>query len=105
MFPSVPPKRKDDNKIADKPGLDFPAFPYKPYDIQSQFMQILYKVLEDGGVGLMESPTGTRVHGGSFGFRVAQVDGPTNCASFVIGVYVFQGRERRLASYAVPFSG
>jgi hypothetical protein len=62
MFPSVPQKRKDDNKMADKAGLDFPAFPYKPYDIQSQFMQKLYKVLEDGGVGLMESPTGTSVN-------------------------------------------
>ncbi|XP_068458600.1 ATP-dependent DNA helicase DDX11 isoform X2 [Clinocottus analis] len=34
-------------------------FPYQPYDIQEQFMQALYKVLDQGKVGIFESPTGT----------------------------------------------
>ncbi|XP_037306995.2 ATP-dependent DNA helicase DDX11 [Pungitius pungitius] len=34
-------------------------FPYQPYDIQEQFMQALYSVLEQGKVGIFESPTGT----------------------------------------------
>lgn len=37
----------------------FPAFPYVPYPIQLGFMQQLYRVLQQGGVGLLESPTGT----------------------------------------------
>ncbi|TNN80022.1 putative ATP-dependent RNA helicase DDX11-like protein 8 [Liparis tanakae] len=38
--------------------VQFP-FPYQPYDIQEQFMQALYKTLEQGKVGIFESPTGT----------------------------------------------
>lgn len=38
---------------------DFPAFPFPPYDIQLGFMQKLYTTLDQGGVGLFESPTGT----------------------------------------------
>ncbi len=38
---------------------EFPSFPYKPYDIQLQFMRNLYQVLEKGHIGLFESPTGT----------------------------------------------
>lgn len=34
-------------------------FPYQPYDIQEQFMQALYGVLQQGKVGIFESPTGT----------------------------------------------
>ena len=34
-------------------------FPYKPYSIQSEFMDNLYKVLEEGKIGIFESPTGT----------------------------------------------
>lgn len=37
---------------------EFPAFPFEPYSIQTNFMQALYKVLQQGGVGLFESPTG-----------------------------------------------
>jgi chromosome transmission fidelity protein 1 len=37
----------------------FPAFPFDPYQIQLGFMQELYRCLEDGCVGLLESPTGT----------------------------------------------
>lgn len=33
-------------------------FPFIPYEIQSDFMQTLYDVLEDGSVGIFESPTG-----------------------------------------------
>nr|XP_046251064.1 ATP-dependent DNA helicase DDX11 [Scatophagus argus]XP_046251065.1 ATP-dependent DNA helicase DDX11 [Scatophagus argus] len=34
-------------------------FPYKPYNIQEQFMQALYGALDQGKVGIFESPTGT----------------------------------------------
>ncbi|XP_029009204.1 ATP-dependent DNA helicase DDX11 [Betta splendens] len=34
-------------------------FPFQPYDIQEQFMQALYCALEQGKVGIFESPTGT----------------------------------------------
>ena len=39
-------------------GLSFPAFPHKPYQIQTDFMVALYRSLEAGGVCLLESPTG-----------------------------------------------
>ncbi|XP_041652395.1 ATP-dependent DNA helicase DDX11 [Cheilinus undulatus] len=34
-------------------------FPYQPYNIQLQFMQALYGALDEGKVGIFESPTGT----------------------------------------------
>jgi hypothetical protein len=34
-------------------------FPFKPYDIQEGFMRELYTCLEQGRVGIFESPTGT----------------------------------------------
>lgn len=34
-------------------------FPFKPYAIQERFMEALYAVLEEGKVGIFESPTGT----------------------------------------------
>ncbi|XP_076290500.1 ATP-dependent DNA helicase DDX11 isoform X2 [Lasioglossum baleicum] len=34
-------------------------FPFPPYTIQSQFMEELYKCLENGNLGIFESPTGT----------------------------------------------
>ena len=37
----------------------FPAFPFRPYDIQLDLMRGLYDVLERGGIGIFESPTGT----------------------------------------------
>ncbi|GKV27023.1 hypothetical protein SLEP1_g36231 [Rubroshorea leprosula] len=37
----------------------FPAFPYKPYSIQIDFMNALYDYLDKGGVSILESPTGT----------------------------------------------
>jgi chromosome transmission fidelity protein 1 len=33
--------------------------PYLPYDIQLQFMKDLYRTIEQGKVGIFESPTGT----------------------------------------------
>ena len=52
-------------QIGDRPRppgarRNFPAFPHAaPYDVQTQFMQGLFDVLQAGGVGLFESPTGT----------------------------------------------
>ena len=40
------------------PPEEFP-FPFKPYDIQREFMRELYTTLEEGRIGLFESPTGT----------------------------------------------
>ncbi|XP_035381632.1 ATP-dependent DNA helicase DDX11 [Electrophorus electricus] len=34
-------------------------FPFKPYPIQESFMETLYAVLDQGKVGIFESPTGT----------------------------------------------
>ncbi|POS82814.1 hypothetical protein EPUL_004116, partial [Erysiphe pulchra] len=33
--------------------------PYEPYSIQLDFMEVVYNVLENEGVGILESPTGT----------------------------------------------
>ncbi|XP_071846175.1 ATP-dependent DNA helicase DDX11-like [Apostichopus japonicus] len=38
--------------------VEFP-FPFPPYPIQEDFMQNLYSTLQDGKVGIFESPTGT----------------------------------------------
>jgi hypothetical protein len=43
--------------VYEQPG--YFQFPFTPYDIQVKFMQKLYVVLESGGVGIFESPTGT----------------------------------------------
>jgi chromosome transmission fidelity protein 1 len=32
--------------------------PFEPYPIQQQFMAALYECIEDGKVGIFESPTG-----------------------------------------------
>lgn len=34
-------------------------FPFQPYDIQVKFMKALFCVLQDGNIGIFESPTGT----------------------------------------------
>lgn len=34
-------------------------FPFQPYPIQEQFMEALYATLDQGKVGIFESPTGT----------------------------------------------
>ncbi|KAK6436243.1 ATP-dependent DNA helicase chl1, partial [Oleoguttula sp. CCFEE 5521] len=51
MAPELPPTR-----VA--PPKDF-HHPYQPYDIQQQFMQAVYDCIEDGKVGIFQSPTGT----------------------------------------------
>jgi len=33
--------------------------PFTPYHVQKEFMSMVYKCLEDGKVGIFESPTGT----------------------------------------------
>ena len=35
------------------------GFPFPPYSLQLSFMEKLYQCLDDGGVGVFESPTGT----------------------------------------------
>uniref|UniRef100_A0A672PKY4 ATP-dependent DNA helicase DDX11 n=1 Tax=Sinocyclocheilus grahami TaxID=75366 RepID=A0A672PKY4_SINGR len=41
-----------------KEGIRFP-FPFQPYPIQESFMEALYTALDQGKVGIFESPTGT----------------------------------------------
>ncbi|CAG8502015.1 15492_t:CDS:10 [Rhizophagus irregularis] len=43
------------------PPTDITAynFPFQPYNIQVEFMKSLYQVIEEGKVGIFESPTGT----------------------------------------------
>nr|CAB3463498.1 unnamed protein product [Digitaria exilis] len=43
------------------PRKEFPAFPFEPYPIQSEFMSFLYGALSSGpgALALLESPTGT----------------------------------------------
>ncbi|XP_057504686.1 uncharacterized protein LOC130788146 [Actinidia eriantha] len=45
--------------MADQSELKFPAFPFKPYSIQIDFMTALYQSLDRGGISMLESPTGT----------------------------------------------
>lgn len=42
-----------------EPSNDKFNHPYEPYDIQIEFMQKLYQCIENGHVGIFESPTGT----------------------------------------------
>jgi hypothetical protein len=56
--PASPPAAPPSFVAAPPAGRAFPAFPYPPYDIQLQFMDALYSALDQGGVGLFESPTG-----------------------------------------------
>ena len=46
-----------DSAATTKPVF-FP-FPFPPYDIQEDFMRTLFQVLDNGEVGIFESPTGT----------------------------------------------
>ncbi|EDV32677.1 uncharacterized protein Dana_GF22147 [Drosophila ananassae] len=41
------------------PEADQFGFPYEPYEIQKKLMQELFQILENGEVGIFESPTGT----------------------------------------------
>jgi hypothetical protein len=38
--------------------------PYTPYAIQETFMSTVYQVLDEGKIGILESPTGTVSAGG-----------------------------------------
>lgn len=44
------------------------GFPFEPYGIQKDFMKELYNVLDQGKIGIFESPTGTV----SKGFQLQQ---------------------------------
>ncbi|XP_060046290.1 ATP-dependent DNA helicase DDX11 isoform X2 [Erinaceus europaeus] len=46
------------NATEETDGIHFP-FPFTPYSIQKDFMAELYRVLENGKIGIFESPTGT----------------------------------------------
>ncbi|XP_028109836.1 ATP-dependent DNA helicase DDX11 [Camellia sinensis] len=46
-------------KMEEQSELKFPAFPFKPYSIQIDFMNSLYQSLDRGGISMLESPTGT----------------------------------------------
>lgn len=35
------------------------GFPFKPYAIQKHFMKRMYEIIDQGAIGIMESPTGT----------------------------------------------
>ena len=39
-------------------SAQFP-FPFEPYKIQEDFMKELYSTIENRGIGIFESPTGT----------------------------------------------
>lgn len=43
---------------AEPPKLPF-GFPFPPYGVQEKLMRELYECLDEGGVGVFESPTGT----------------------------------------------
>lgn len=47
-------KRKEKLSVPD--SFDFP---FQPYGIQTEFMEQLYRVIENGQIGIFESPTGT----------------------------------------------
>lgn len=48
----------EEEKVKGEAASKFPAFPYKPYAIQIDFMNALYQSLNQGGLSMLESPTG-----------------------------------------------
>lgn len=44
-----------------KPASEVPRFPFpfEPYGVQQELMTSIFRTLQDGGVGIFESPTGT----------------------------------------------
>ncbi|XP_048589126.1 ATP-dependent DNA helicase DDX11 [Nematostella vectensis] len=59
MATSLVERKEDGNSTEELSKAHYFPFPFPPYDIQEEFMAELYKVLEKGGVGIFESPTGT----------------------------------------------
>jgi hypothetical protein len=51
----------EDEKEEEAAPLEFSAFPFKPYGIQTRFMTAVYRALQQGGVAIVESPTGTMI--------------------------------------------
>lgn len=55
-------ERVDEQSMCDevptRRNIDF-HHPYTPYPIQEEFMHTVYTVIEEGKVGILESPTGT----------------------------------------------
>jgi chromosome transmission fidelity protein 1 len=41
-------------------GRDF-HFPFKPYGIQTRLMAALYECIDEGKIGIFESPTGLNI--------------------------------------------
>ena len=58
-FKQAASDRLPGRELAAKYPMIFFPFPFSPYDIQEHFMTTLFHVLEDGNVGIFESPTGT----------------------------------------------
>ena len=55
-----PPKRQREGTPSPAPPSQQPyGFPFPPYALQLSFMNELYRCLDEGGVGVFESPTGT----------------------------------------------
>ena len=48
----------DEKSHVNNSKMDF-HHPYTPYAIQEEFMSTVYRVLEEGKIGILESPTGT----------------------------------------------
>jgi chromosome transmission fidelity protein 1 len=55
------PPTKDSAPTVAATNMDGKNFyhPYQPYDIQQQLMASIYRCIEDGKIGIFESPTGT----------------------------------------------
>jgi hypothetical protein len=52
---------EDEKEKEEAAPLEFSAFPFKPYGIQTRFMTAVYRALQQGGVAIVESPTGTMI--------------------------------------------
>lgn len=50
--------QKDEPHCFDNAAREKFFHPYQPYEIQRQFMTSLYQCIEEGKIGIFESPTG-----------------------------------------------
>ena len=55
---ALPPPKRPRDCAHDRPSHPY-EFPFPPYALQLSFMDALYRCLDEGGVGVFESPTGT----------------------------------------------